>query len=105
MPGYWRRTPKAPLTIADIALEVGVSVRALQAGFREWRQTTPCRAAAIPCKVRARLRNPTKRPVTGRGAAVGFAHLGRFSASYKAIFDETPGSTLRRRRSRAVERR
>jgi AraC-like DNA-binding protein len=41
---YMAENAAAPLTIADIALEVGVSVRALQAGFREWRQTTPMAA-------------------------------------------------------------
>jgi len=58
------------------------------------------------CKARAALLEPDEATeVTDVALRWGFAHLGRFSASYKAIFDETPGSTLRRRRSRAVERR
>jgi AraC-like DNA-binding protein len=105
---YMAENAAAPLTIADIALEVGVSVRALQAGFREWRQTTPMAALRhirLQCARAALLEPDEATEVTDVALRWGFAHLGRFSASYKAIFDETPGSTLRRRRSRAVERR
>jgi AraC-like DNA-binding protein len=101
---YMAENAAAPLTIADIALEVGVSVRALQAGFREWRQTTPMAARGISaCKVRAALLEPDEATeVTDVALRWGFAHLGRFSARYEALFDETTGTTLRRRRSRAV---
>jgi AraC-like DNA-binding protein len=103
---YMAENAAAPLTIADIALEVGVSVRSLQAGFREWRQTTPMAALRHIRLQRARsalLEPDETTEVTDVALRWGFAHLGRFSAIYKAVFDETPGSTLRRRRPRAVE--
>jgi len=34
----------APITVSDVAADLGVSLRSLQAGFRQWRSTTPNRA-------------------------------------------------------------
>jgi AraC-like DNA-binding protein len=91
-------------TVSEVAMELGVSVRSLQAGFREARQTTPSaflRRARLDAAHRAfRLADPTI-SVTDVALTLGFAHMGRFSAAYKAVYAETPVSTLRRgRRSR-----
>lgn len=91
----------APLTVSGIAAELGVSVRALQAAFRQWRATTP---SAFLRGVRLeRVRRELERPeadtsVTAAALRWGFVHLGRFSAYYRAAFHEAPGATLRRRR-------
>jgi len=95
------------LSIADIAAEVGASVRALQAGFREWRQSTPMtelRRIRLQ-RVREALLEPDETTeVTDVALRWGFVHLGRFSAAYKTAFGEAPGITLRRRRPRARDR-
>jgi AraC-like DNA-binding protein len=46
--------------------------------------------------VRDSLRDRPEWRVTRTALAFGFAHLGRFSASYRRMFGETPSETLRR---------
>jgi AraC-like DNA-binding protein len=48
IPGMVRRAERymidnagAPITVSDVAAELGVSLRSLQTGFRHWRSTTP----------------------------------------------------------------
>jgi AraC-like DNA-binding protein len=114
VPGLIRRAERfmaenagSPISIADIAAEVGASVRALQAGFREWRQSTPMtelRRIRLQ-RVREALLEPDETTeVTDVALRWGFVHLGRFSAAYKTAFGEAPGITLRRRRPRARDR-
>jgi AraC-like DNA-binding protein len=38
---YMQDHAEAPIVISDVAAELGVSVRTLQAAFRQWRNTTP----------------------------------------------------------------
>ncbi|MGE0747059.1 MAG: AraC family transcriptional regulator [Rhodospirillales bacterium] len=91
----------SPIAAADVAHALGVSVRTLQAGFRNWRNTTP--SAALR-KARLDLaRDALRRPdgdttVAAVAFKCGFAHLGRFSVRYRAAFGEPPAATLRRAR-------
>jgi transcriptional regulator GlxA family with amidase domain len=85
----------------ELATQVGVGVRALQLAFRRYRNSTPQRFVR-----ERRLELARRRLVAGVGSTVtdvalatGFAHLGRFSAEYRARFGESPSET-RRRRSR-----
>src|SRR5260370_672762 len=48
VPGIVRRAERflidnavAPITVSDVADHLGISLRSLQAGFRQWRETTP----------------------------------------------------------------
>ena len=99
------RTESADLTVSDIASALGVSLRSLEAGFREWRQATPTqylRQVRLEA-ARMELSNPSEAAsVTTVALSKGFVHLARFSAYYRAAFDEHPSQTLRRalRRSR-----
>ena len=92
----------APITLSDVAAHLGVSLRSLQAGFRQWRHSTP---GAYLRQVRLRLvRDELLRPdhetsVTAVAMRHGFAHLSRFSAQYRTAFGEGPGATLRRGRA------
>jgi AraC-like DNA-binding protein len=91
------------VTVGDIASSLGVSVRALEAGFREWRQATPTRfLRGVRLEAaRAALSEPNgATSVTDVALANGFLHLPRFSAYYRAAFDEYPSQTLRRGRLR-----
>ncbi|MBW6399472.1 AraC family transcriptional regulator [Roseomonas sp. HJA6] len=85
------------ISIADLAGELGVSMRALQAGFRRYRGTTPRDFLAICRLDAARDRLMNARPsetVASIAYECGAMHLGRFAASYRARFGETPSATL-----------
>jgi transcriptional regulator GlxA family with amidase domain len=68
-----------------------LSLRSLQAGFRQWRNATP---NAYLRQVRLRLvreellRSDKESNVTTVALQHGFMHLGRFSAQYRAAFGE-----------------
>jgi AraC-like DNA-binding protein len=108
VPGVVRRAQRfmadnadAPITVSDVAAHLGVSLRSLQAGFRQWRDTTP---SAYLRQVRLQLvrdellHSSQDGNVTTVAMRHGFAHLGRFSAHYRSVFGEGPSATLRRRR-------
>ena len=91
----------AGLTVSRIASHLGVSLRALEAGFHEHRRTTPiARMRAIRLqRVREQLLAPAESTsVTAVALENGFLHLARFSGYYRAAFGETPVATLRRNR-------
>jgi AraC-like DNA-binding protein len=90
-------------SVHEIAAAVTVSVRSLEAGFREWKQETPLafmrrlRLAAA----REQLSNPSARTtVTDAALSCGFLHLSRFAQYYRAAFNEHPSQTLRKSRRR-----
>jgi AraC-like DNA-binding protein len=108
VPGLVRRAERymidnaeRPITVSDVAAELGVSVRTLQTGFRAWRNTTP---NTFFRDVRLRLvrdelrRSGAEATVTATAMRYGFSHLGRFAAYYQSAFGETPSVTLRRNR-------
>ncbi|GAA0266178.1 AraC family transcriptional regulator [Cryptosporangium japonicum] len=88
-----------PVTSEDIAAAAGVSVRALQAGFRRHLDTTP-----LGYLRRVRLEHAHRDlraadPTTGVTVAAiarkwGFTDLGRFAADYRRTFDCLPRHTL-----------
>jgi transcriptional regulator GlxA family with amidase domain len=83
----------------EVAEVSGCSVRSLQLGFRQFRDTTP--AAAIR---RARLEAARQilafgegsRTVTDVAFEYGFTNPGRFAGLYKATFGVSPTEDLRR---------
>lgn len=87
-----------PLTVEDIAEAVGVSVRALQEGFRRHLETTPTaylrdvRLDKAHTELAAGV--PGATTVTDVAFRWGFAHLGRFSLAYRRRFGESPSETL-----------
>ncbi|WP_026058505.1 AraC family transcriptional regulator [Streptomyces sp. SS] len=88
-----------PLTVGDVAEAVGVSVRALQEGFRRHLDTTPVsylRDIRLD-RVRAELTASAPGTVTVTDVAYrwGFFHPGRFAIAYRERFGEHPSETLR----------
>jgi AraC-like DNA-binding protein len=89
------------IALADLTGVAGVSVRALQTGFRRFRDTTPM--AYLRC-IRLELARTElakagqQRPsVAAVANAFGFGHLGRFARDYERRFGELPSQTLCRR--------
>lgn len=88
-----------PITAADIAEHVGVSVRSLFAGFRKYRNTSPMRQLKeIRLEgVHQDLRHPgPDTNVTQVALRWGFSHLGQFASDYQQRYGELPSATLRR---------
>ena len=86
-------------TLSELARCAGLSVRTLNAAFREYRQCTPMQAVreARLNGVRAELLGaPEGTRVRDVAEAWGLAHLGRFAASYRARFGEPPSASLGR---------
>ena len=108
IPGIVRRAERymtehaaTALAIPDVAAALGVSVRSLQEGFRQWRNTTPnafLRQTRLRLVREELLRSDEGTDVTSVALRHGFVHLGRFSGYYQASFGELPRATLRRRR-------
>ncbi|MEH3075935.1 MAG: AraC family transcriptional regulator [Quadrisphaera sp.] len=89
-----------PLTVEDIATSTGISVRALQQGFRHHLGCTPTaylrdvRLDRVHAELRASA--PGASTVTDVAYRWGFTHLGRFAGEYRRRFAEAPSATLRR---------
>lgn len=92
-------------SVHDIAAAVAVSVRSLEAGFREWKHETPVafmRRLRL-AHARKQLSDPGKQTtVTHVALSCGFLHFSRFAQYYRAAFDEHPSETLRRARRRVL---
>ncbi|OLU18415.1 AraC family transcriptional regulator [Pseudomonas sp. PA1(2017)] len=89
-----------PLTVEQLAAHVGVSVRTLFSGFREFRGTSPMtflREVRMQ-RVHEALRHEKGESVTDIALKWGFTHLGRFSQEYRKRYGELPSATLRYRR-------
>jgi AraC-like DNA-binding protein len=91
--------PRAPLTVSALAARCGVSARALQDGFSRHLGTSPMaylrdvRLRHADAELRAA--DPSSDTVAAIARRWGFAHLGRFAATYEANYGQTPGRTLR----------
>lgn len=98
---YMRANLHLPLTIADIAGNVGISSRLLQLGFRRSHGVTPVaylrriRLEAIHDEL---SRPENMLPVSEVALKWGFTHMGRFAALYRAAFGLYPSDTVRRTR-------
>jgi AraC-like DNA-binding protein len=94
-----------PLSMSEVAREVGVGLRSLQLAFLEIRAMGP-RDVLLQMRLnRARERLRVAAPgetVTSIALDCGFAHLGRFPAAYRTAFGELPTETLARSRRRLV---
>lgn len=87
-----------PLTITELANEVGVSGRTLFRGFRDSLGTTPMaylRDIRLEAVHRELKRVDSDESVTDVAIRFGFNHLGRFAAGYRSRFGETPSQTRR----------
>jgi len=87
------------ITIVDLAVVAGISVRSLQAAFRRLRQCTPMEALVRRRLEAARdaLREP-EATVTQVATDCGFFHFSRFALKYYRAFGETPSKTMARAR-------
>lgn len=107
-PAYVRRaeayiTERAAdaITVTDVAATLGISVRALQAGFQRYRGISPrqfLQERRLDLARQHLLRPAPAATVALIAASTGIAHVGRFSAAYRRRFGEAPKETLRRGR-------
>lgn len=86
----------APLTIHDLAASLGISVRALQVGFRKHLDTSPYNALKSGRIEGARRDLMAGRVTNVREAAIkwGFSNLARFNQEYLAVTGELPKDSL-----------
>ncbi|MFT2707166.1 helix-turn-helix domain-containing protein [Clavibacter zhangzhiyongii] len=96
---YLHHNAHLPITPAEAAAAAGISTRVLQLALRRHHGQTPTeylRGIRLR-RVRAQLRDAVPTTTTVRSVAEqwGFAHLGRFAASYAQAFGELPSETLR----------
>ena len=91
---------RCAINLKDLAGVAGVSTRALQLGFRRFRNTTPM---AYLRALRLELARSELARAGREGGSIasvanvcGFGHLGRFAGDYQTRFGESPSQTLRR---------
>jgi AraC-like DNA-binding protein len=92
-------------SVHEIAGALGISVRSLEAGFREWKRQTPVafmRGLRLSAAREMLSRSESATSVTDVAVSLGFLHLPRFSQYYRAAFNEYPSETLRRCRQRRM---
>jgi AraC-like DNA-binding protein len=86
------------IVLADLSGVGGVSTRALQMGFRQFRNTTPMahlRAIRLELARTELLRaGRNGASVAATAMLLGFGNLGRFARDYQARFGELPSETL-----------
>jgi AraC-like DNA-binding protein len=97
---YIEQHAHEPLTVAQVALSAGVSVRALQQGFKRSLGATPHQIIQLTRLERAHQELVTatgdQATVAGIGAKWGFSHAGRFAALYHSRYNTYPSVTLKR---------
>jgi AraC-like DNA-binding protein len=97
---FIERHARDPVALEDLTRVAGVSTRALQTGFRRFRNTTPMgylRAVRLELARTELARGGQRgRSVAAIANALEFGHIGRFARDYKARFGELPSRTLRR---------
>jgi AraC-like DNA-binding protein len=92
--------PGEPWSASTLARQVHVSVRSLQEGFKRDIGTPPM--AYLRAVRLRRVHTGLQRAAPGRttveavASRYGFVHMGRFAATYRAAFGETPSTTLAR---------
>lgn len=91
--------PEQPFTATDLAGVAGVSVRTLQSAFRQHVGVSPMeylRQVRLE-RVHRDLSRADSEEVTVSDVAHrwGFTHLGRFAATYRAMYGTPPSQTLR----------
>jgi AraC-like DNA-binding protein len=96
---YFHKNADHPITMADVAKAIGVSVRSLQRIFQTERHSSPMRVLKGIRLDRARTRLMTEKShttVTQVALTSGFSHLGAFSSDYRKRFGESPSETINR---------
>lgn len=90
-----------PLTVSDVAVACGVSVRTLQAAFKSTYGLGPMQWLREQRLHRVR---ETLRSIDHEGLSVtdvamrfGFTHLGEFSKAYRRVFGDTASRALGRK--------
>lgn len=90
-----------PVSLGDLAVVAGVSGRSLQSTFLRHRGCSPMeflRRTRFE-RVRDEILHPDHTTtVTSAAFRWGFLHLSRFAAEYRARYNESPSTTLRRTR-------
>jgi len=97
---FMRLNCDQPLNVTEIAAAAGVSVRALQDGFRQFRDMTPLEALRNLRLEGAHAALRAAQPgdsVTSVALRWGFTHLSRFAINYAERYRELPSETLRKR--------
>jgi AraC-like DNA-binding protein len=99
--GEWAAdTPEETLNLLELSQVAGVSLRQLQQAFKAYTGMTPThwlRLRRLNSAHRELLkRSPTETTVAEVAMQWSFWHLGRFSSSYRALFQELPSETLKR---------
>jgi len=94
------------VTLADLCVASGVSERRVRHAFYECYGMSPTaylRIAALHEVRHALLEGPPVRDVVSRAASdFGFWHLSRFAGQYRALFGESPSTTLDHRSQAAA---
>lgn len=97
---FLEANPDRPLYLTEICASIGVAERTLRAACEQHLGMGPIRFLTLRRMHLVRhalLRaDPSKATVTRVVTDHGFWELGRFSVTYRAMFDETPSETLRR---------
>jgi AraC-like DNA-binding protein len=99
---YMYANISSPMSVSDIAREAGASVRALQAAFQQFKDTTPLnylRTIRLEGVRKALADDANSPPIAEVARNWGFSHMGRFAAVYYQSFGETPSETAKLRRS------
>ncbi|UWU26079.1 AraC family transcriptional regulator (plasmid) [Rhizobium sp. CB3060] len=87
------------ISLTDIALAAMVSIRSLQEGFRQFRNTTPLlylREIRLAGAHQELLEGDPETGVADIARKWSFHHLGRFAITYRRRFGELPSQTRKR---------
>lgn len=91
--------PDCPLSVAELALRLGVSRRTLQNAVGSTLGISPVAFLRALRLSQTRREIATARSVTEIATRWGFWHFGYFARDYRAMFGELPSETLRRARA------
>jgi len=99
--GEWAAdTPEEHLNLLELSQVAGVSLRQLQHAFKTYTDMAPTQWLRLRRLNSARRelleRSPAQTTVAEVAMHWSFWHLGRFSSSYRALFQELPSDTLKR---------
>lgn len=89
---------RLPIGVADLATAMGVTIRHIHAVCQQELGLTPMhllRTIRLD-HARAELTTDPTREIATIAREAGFAHMGRFAATYRKRFGETPSETRRR---------
>ncbi len=96
---YMRAHAGQAIRMEQVAVAAGCSLRALNAAYRRFRDTTPLSAlrAVRLANARAELMRDGEALIGEVAARHGFSNFGRFASAYSQVFGELPSETVARR--------